>query len=125
MCSFGLTHWPAGVWQFLPVGNSAVKTEILSPETGNPSLPRRCLAAIVLAYYMEEDVWVKARSGRIQVKVQGRSVGSSAGRGSKCPNLAADGLREFWLPSNRLCLRRHNNLAQSRGILNETVSYTN
>jgi hypothetical protein len=61
----------ASVAHFLPAGNSNVKTKISCLKTANSSLPRRCLAAIVLAYLVESSVWAKARSGRNQVMVQG------------------------------------------------------
>jgi hypothetical protein len=69
--SFSSQKWPAGVCQFLPAGNSYVENEILFRQTDNSSLPPRWLAAIVLAYSVENCVWVTARSASNWVKVQG------------------------------------------------------
>jgi len=56
---------------FLPAGNSAVETKILCLESGNPSLPRRGMDAIVLAYHLEVSAWVTARNRKNQVEVPG------------------------------------------------------
>jgi len=64
----------AGLGHFLPAGNSKLESKILCLETGNSSLPRRWLAAIVLAYQLGICAWVTARSGPNVVKVQGRRV---------------------------------------------------
>jgi hypothetical protein len=62
---------PAGVGHFLRAGNSNVEIEIFSPQTGISSGPRRGLAAIVLAYYLQSGVRAKTRSGLHPVKLQG------------------------------------------------------